>query len=367
MRQTKRIVITSVAVVLCIILLEGLCSFIWLVPDYFLNRREMPTAIQFMEEFHAKHDPQIGWVNIAGKRIENFYGPGRHITINNQGFRGLEDYLHSKPQERFRVICLGDSFTLGYGVDDNDTYSAQLVRINPTVQAVNMGQGGYSLGQSYLWYQRNGSRLSADCLVLALILDDIWRMTGGRMANGAAMPSFQLRDGKLHVSGQPVPSKIKTGERIVTDGYVVNFLIKRNALFRTVASFTGHVRDKSISERRGHQLRVALAILEEIHRQATAQGTPLVLMLMPEIHELTEQHRREIYSMAADDIRRFAVQRSIPFLDLYAAFPQSAQLPDYYLEEQWQHYSELGNRLVAEQLNAFLAETFPSYPIVGKR
>ena len=129
-------------------------------------------------------------MHVPGTSLSEFYGPGRGLTINRDGFRGVEDYIGHKPKDRFRVVCLGDSFTLGYGVDDRDTFPARLERIEPRVQAVNMGQGGYSVGQCCLWHRRTGASLEADALVFAFIADDIWRMGGERMANGYAKPQF---------------------------------------------------------------------------------------------------------------------------------------------------------------------------------
>ena len=102
---------------------EGICRQVWVVPDYRKFRRSLPIAIQSPEAFHERHDVDLGWEHVPGVEINDFYGPGRNITINGDGFRGHDEYLGKKPSDQFRLVLLGDSFTLGYGVDDAETYS----------------------------------------------------------------------------------------------------------------------------------------------------------------------------------------------------------------------------------------------------
>ena len=358
----KRVIFTTIVVVLALALLEGLLSVIWLVPDYLAFRRGLPIAEQFKEEFHSRHDAEIGWEHIPGKHIPDFCGPGLDMTVNSDGFRGLEDYVGREPQDRFRVVCLGDSFTLGFGVGDRQTYPYQLQLINAGVQAVNMGQGGYSLGQCYLWYRRQGASLQADCLVLALIIDDIRRLGEVRLINGYAKPGFQLHEGQLRITGQPVPDKTETGARIVAEGQLIGFFTEHSALVRTIGKLTGHGPYQEGVEQ-SELLSTAMAIVSELQRLAREQDTVFVMVLMPEMRELVRTNIGEYREVSAT-LRRFAAEKNIPFLDLVDTFleagPRLAR--GYFLKEHWQHYSETGNRLVARKLDAFLGENVPGYP-----
>ena len=360
----KRLVFAVLAILPALLLLEGLSSLLWFAADYRRFMRSLPIATQFKEEHHSRHDTGLGWVNIPGKRLRDFYGPGRHITINADGFRGLEDYGGAKPADRFRVVCLGDSFTLGYGVDDADTFPAQLEALNPAVQSVNMGQGGYSVGQCYLWYQRDGTALQADCLVFAFVLDDIWRMTGGRMINGAAMPDFAIEDGRLVVRGQPVPGKIQTGRPVVDGGQKLRFLAEHSSLVRSVAAAVGQLKHEASANLREEQMRVTLAILDAVRATARQQQIPLVIVLLPEYRELLDARQGQLYRAVSTVIGEFAAKQDLPLLDLYDTFAEGGPtgVGGLYLEEQWHHFSEAGNKWVAEELDRFLAKTVPGYP-----
>lgn len=359
----KRLLFSSVAIAAGLATLEGLCSIAWLIQDYRRFRQELPTAVQFREEFHTRHDAEIGWVNIPGTHIPDFYGPGRPITINADGFRGLADYVGSKSPDRLRLICLGDSFTLGYGVGDRDAYPAQLESIHPESQVVNMGQGGYSIGQCYLWYLRDGEPLEGDAVVFAFILDDIWRMGEGRLANGAAAPGFEVRSGELFVTGQPLPPPIPTGSPIVDRRQTADFVIEHSALFRTAQTVVGAASEVGPRTDRQEKFRVALRIIEELHRHAADHGTPLLLVLLPELRELLNMRDAETYRAASALLQSFARDHGIPFLDVYDEFADAGpgQVESYFLTEHWHHYSERGNQLVARRLHSFLSVHLPGY------
>ena len=96
-----------------------------------------------------RFDPDLGWTSVPDTRLENFYGPGRHLTINGQGVRAKRAYAAEPPAGRRRALCAGDAFTLGPGVDDDSTWCAQLEQIEPQLETVNLGQGGYGLDQIY--------------------------------------------------------------------------------------------------------------------------------------------------------------------------------------------------------------------------
>ena len=81
------------------------------------------------ERLHMRYDPGLGWSSVPDTKLENFYGPGRNLTINGQGARAKRAYADKPPAGRQRALCAGDAFTLGPGVDDDATWCAQLEQI----------------------------------------------------------------------------------------------------------------------------------------------------------------------------------------------------------------------------------------------
>lgn len=116
------------------------------------------------------------------------------------------------------MICSGDSFTLGYGVRDDETWCHQLMQLDDRLETVNMGQGGYGFDQAYLWFRRDGVRLAHHVQVFAFISDDFRRMERVEFI-GYAKPVLRVVGDSLRVDNVPVPRR----------GYGVASWFTRNA------------------------------------------------------------------------------------------------------------------------------------------
>lgn len=98
-------------------------------------------------------------------------------TTNKWGFRGAAfDTL--KTGKEIRIGVLGDSFTFGEGVKDEDTYCQKLQTIlseefpEVRIQIFNFGIGGYNTVQEYELFTEFLAPLKIDVLVLAMTLND---------------------------------------------------------------------------------------------------------------------------------------------------------------------------------------------------
>jgi hypothetical protein len=179
-------------------LFEGMSSFAFVAKKAF--EQHTPLA----ERRHTRYDAQLGWVNIPNVYVREIYGPGTYLRTNARGFRGDVEVNQEVPSGKVRVICSGDSFTLGYGVSNDRTWCHDLVSLDHRFETVNMGQGGYGLDQAYLWYARDGAALDHDIQIFAFIGTDIRRMTSNTF-EGYPKPTLAVRNGNLITQNVPVP------------------------------------------------------------------------------------------------------------------------------------------------------------------
>jgi len=114
------------------------------------------------------------------------------FRFDSIGCRG-PDYAVSRDPGIIRVLALGDSYTLGAGVHERDTYAARLAgllndnRANaPTrikYEVINCGIAGYGIAEAEKLYMTLGRRLDPDIVVLALVPGDDqpgdYRVAGG--------------------------------------------------------------------------------------------------------------------------------------------------------------------------------------------
>ncbi len=92
---------------------------------------------------------------------------------NDDGIRAEGSYAAEKPINVFRIITLGDSFTFGQFLNEQDTYPRQLEKLLnglPCTQAkkfevINLGVGGYDIEYSVERYRLRGQKYNPDLVV----------------------------------------------------------------------------------------------------------------------------------------------------------------------------------------------------------
>ena len=101
------------------------------------------------------------------------YG-GPISKINAHGFRGSE-YDSSKKS----IALLGDSYTFGYGLKDNETFSHLLnIKLeDKNVQTINMGVPGLGPYQILKKYENDFKKFSPEITILTLVKEDIVRQS----------------------------------------------------------------------------------------------------------------------------------------------------------------------------------------------
>jgi hypothetical protein len=99
-------------------------------------------------EGYSKDDPLMGWINRAGVFPSN--EPGNvPMTFLSDG-RRFDPADDDKSSDLHTVLFVGDSFTQGYGVADDEVYVHLVNLALPSLRTLNYGTGGYSTFQSLL-------------------------------------------------------------------------------------------------------------------------------------------------------------------------------------------------------------------------
>jgi lysophospholipase L1-like esterase len=349
--------LSLLTLVLLFLLLEGLGSVL-------MAGRAAKHALKMQEESHSQYDADLGWRNRPSLKIDNLYGPGAVFTTNTQGFRSPQgqDYAVQVPAGRYRVVALGDSFTMGYGVGDSASYPAQMQVACALLQTVNMGQGGYGLDQAYLWYRRDGAALDAQVLLVAPIAHDFYRMKHDRFV-GYAKPVLAVEGGKLVVRNVPVPAdwSWRTPARRAM-AFVNDLALVRLArvLLRGPAAAQAPAQDTFYGDIGDEVFAAAGLALDDLAASGKTRGRTLVLAYLPVEDMLDREPSREAQWMQA-----YARRTGVPFIDLVPEFKRLAPAERAAMYRPDKHFSEAGNRLVAQALLAGLAQQVPGFPACG--
>lgn len=341
----KDIVVILLITIFLFFSFEGFSSFI-----LFFSKLQKARIVA--ERLHTEYDSLLGWINKRNFYIQDMYGPNMYLRINSQRFRNNRDFDIEIPNGKRRWICSGDSFTFGYGVDNDHTWSSLLSSIVPDIETINMGQGGYGLDQSYLWYMRDGVQLQHDVLVLAFITEDIPRMAVNQFLS-YPKPRLYVQNGKIIKQNVPVPRP----------GFLVKYLPRYEPLIAqlSIMQLTGTLLEKlkgNASEIESvlapqEIIELTLSIFSTLYSFNKKFDRTVLLIHLP----MEKEYK---YSPKLDALRTFlhlqAKKNGWFYFDLIEDFRNlnSASIPELFIQKDLPdfidsrgHYTEKGNRYIA--------------------
>lgn len=122
----------------------------------------------------AKH-PDLGEIPVPARHgFINIPGTFKFEYVNNS--QGLRDSREIRDFNRYkhRILALGDSFTYGIGVDDNQTWTQKLEQLlnQPDVAVINAGNEGTGTDYALRFLELNALRYKPDQVILAFHFSD---------------------------------------------------------------------------------------------------------------------------------------------------------------------------------------------------
>jgi len=309
-----------------------------------IKQATLPTAV-FQEP-----DDLLGWRTIPNLDMPDLFGPGQGLRSNEQGFRNAQNFSAEQPANRVRAVCSGDSFTLGVGVSNENTWCSLFATARRDVESANLGQTGYGVGQAYLRYYRDAAALAHDIHIFAAIPDDFRRMMLARFV-GRNKPYFEIKDGALSLENVPVPETSRLAvwwtlnQGIVTELRSAQFIKKLMDRLSNPDHAAGGSKTQASRE-------LAWKILERTHEETTARGAKLVLVYLPEgIAPLVlGEDWRQL-------MQAFATEHDVTFVDVYNhVYSLTLEQRRVLYSPQWGHFSVAGNQLVSDLIWAALGK-----------
>lgn len=153
------------------------------------------------------YDSLKGWISKPNLRDMQVFD-NKVLNTNSKGIRGLTEYSYNNDQDKIRILVLGDSYTFGEEVSDNETYSYYLQEMIPNSEVINLGIHGYGHDQMLIFLKEEGIRYKPDIIILGFIYPDMKRNL--LKFRDYAKPKYKLKGEKLVLTASPVPSPKKT-------------------------------------------------------------------------------------------------------------------------------------------------------------
>ncbi len=265
-------------------------------------------------------DPLIGHEHTPGSHS---FLMGTDVTINSQGLSDREIPLERTPGTE-RIMMLGDSFVLGWGVPFEETISKRLERQfakdGKKVEVISTGVGNYNSIMEVEYYLTRGIKFHPNVVVLNYAFNDAEPVPTYRN-NG-----FFARNSELLV---------------VFRGGMDSFLRRFGAEKRWDQYYLG------LYGTRGWD--AAKAAIHKLAESTREQGVKLIIVSWPELHDVRNYRLQRI----TDLVHGVADAENVPFIDLLASV-KDQESSKLWVTAPDPHPNAYANGLYAGYLYTFL-------------
>ena len=312
--------------------------------------------------------PNISGVHVVPHTFDVSY------TTNAQRFRAEKVFTPSPDAHDLRVAVLGDSFTFGWGANDDQSYPSRLeLLLNRTLgptEVLNAGVCGTGTGNEALWYDLWVHRFHPNLVILTVVPndtdDDLARPLFSIDASGAVSP-------KSAIQVEHFQSQTLTARRFITELPLYDYLTEHSELLnlfrRTISVLIRHRHIKQVSAKNGPStfetvgLRLLGGEVEWLNRRVQSSGARLLVVFVPFTESVYGQASKtnpvvsESLAMV-DTLTRVCAQDNIPFRDLTSemrAAAASEQQPLFYTKYD-AHPTPAGYQVIADLVSPLVVD-----------
>lgn len=313
------------------------------------------------------------------------------FKVNSLGLRDSE-YSIEKPENTYRILMLGDSFTEGYGVQLKDIFSKIVeeklnLQDKERFEVINTGITGYSPLLEYLYLKKYGLEFDPDLVVMNFSMTDFYddliygdkellvekdKLFKEEIPSTTWMPSISQKiKWWLHQNLVLYDFLVLRLKRIVNPGVYKKNIIdfeKGNIQSDQFAITREEINEKDYVL----LLENSTENLLKIKQLLTENNIGFALVIIPYGHQVNDREWRKgrdfwgfekgkIYSnQSISDLVDFAIANKIEILDLLPIYKKASRFfwdGNYYYPYDG-HWNKKGHQLAAEKIYEFI------YPII---
>lgn len=260
---------------------------------------------------------------------------GVPVKINSSSYRD-RDYPLPKPEGGVRIMMLGDSLTFGWGVKMEDTFADQLeVMLNKgadrgRAEVINTGVGNSNTSMQVAAFMRRGHTFNADIVILNYFINDA-EPTPKRKKNAFTEYSYAA---VMLAGAFDTVARMYFGKSDWKDYY------------------SGLYKDDQPGWLR------ARAAIAELAAYCREKGIKLIIVNLPELHELSPYPFTEVNTKLA----QLAGVLGIPFHDVLPAL-QSEQPRSLWVSPTDAHPNAKADAIIAAEIAAAINRFLPEFQL----
>jgi hypothetical protein len=239
-----------------------------------------------------------------------------------------------------KILCLGDSFTVGFGVDREETFAARL-------GALNAGVAGTGTAQQLAWFTLEGWRYRPEVVLVVPVVNDLTDNTTSGLFTFAPdsslvqHPAVQPRTLRALRLLRKLPGYTTWFARShLLNAFKQAFAVRHHGRLETQAGGGA-----APAEVRRHEDVLQRALLRRLRVECEARGAALVVMPVPAKAGSPEQPRQ-------DNLYDWLARERFVTIDLRAAFAEALATGEILSFPVDGHWTAAAHRLAAAQIVA---------------
>ncbi len=299
---------------------------------------------------------------------QSYKGPARSVhgeftvtvKTNALGLRDDHEFSQIKPDNTFRILVLGDSFTFGYGVESEGSYPKQLevflrdyVR-DRNIEVLNAGfADGWAPDTEYLYLKNRGILFGPDLVILGFFqgndIIDLSRNKWDKDENQLPLRITQAGTGL-------VPRIIKERSTLFQflKWKIHGFIKKALRSAEHIGSSPSDQRLMQPQDLINEHLVSTKLLLRGMQDISKKNNARFAVVIIPAMEAVIKGETRELTRIRRD-ISEFCMQQQIPVLDLLSPFAKHQEDSKKRLYFQLNaHWTNDGHFLAARDIFNFL-------------
>jgi lysophospholipase L1-like esterase len=333
---------------------------------------------------------------IADPYIGHLGSPNNALVISGRGFSAVHHtdsygFRNGSPwSERAEIVTLGDSWTYGYGVEDDGAWPAILARAFPQSRIINLGIPGYGPQQYLRVYERFGVKLRPKIVLVGFFtgndfsdaeIFDGW-LKSGTGGNDAVWREFgrptsvslSLRQpirnivSSLYWRGKVLAAKSSLGNLLIYSWHRLTWPAPSGMrIFHApdgtpLELWTWDYRSRAKVARSGnHAFGLVVDALQRIDSLAKENGAVALIVLQHSKEEVYLPLLSEPSPDLSAPLRAALRERGIAYIDLLDEFRRHAAKGEVLFFETDSHPNARGYALIAELVITHLKQHAKRY------
>lgn len=294
------------------------------------------------------------------------------FTTNSQGFRSLKEFSHDI--DTINILCLGDSFTMGWGVNDDDTYPEQLSSIlskkypNTNFNVINAGRLFSNILDQIDYFREKGKFTHPDIVIFQYYFNDLPEMVAPYVNAQVARKILKNNTSNNFLSSLYKKSSIYNFAVYLKYKYILDKKLPTldNAIIKDVSSTDIHklliqepTKEESMCLGDWDQLldekfipcldrfwEGQVKAILKLKAEVEENGGIFILMAIPNMDQLEKY--KNAHSGVFNNLEK---TNEVHFLDILPIFRNAIfnKASELYLEND-EHTNQLGNTIIARSI-----------------